>query len=100
MAGGTWRHPDRFSRSFKDQLRRCEKALMAQGVEAPEEIKLHDLRHTHATILLGAGIHPKVVSEWLGHASVSITLDIYSHVLPTIQREAVTKLAAIMAGAG
>lgn len=97
---GTWRHPDRFSRSFKDQLRRCEKTLTAQGAEAPEEIKLHDLRHTHATILLGAGIHPKVVSERLGHASVSITLDIYSHVLPTIQREAVTKLAAIMAGAG
>lgn len=98
---GGWRHPDRFSRSFKDALRHCQTALTGHAdAEVPDEIKLHDLRHTHATILLRAGVHPKVVSERLGHASVSITLDIYSHVLPTIQREAVAKLAAIMGGTG
>ena len=97
---GQWRHPDRFSRTFKDQLRRCDKELTKDSVQAPEEIKLHDLRHTHATILLRAGVHPKIVSERLGHSSISVTLDIYSHVLPTIQREAVAKLAAIMDGTG
>jgi integrase len=50
--------------------------------------RFHDLRHAHATLMLAQGVHPKVVSERLGHASVGITLDIYSHVLPTLQHEA------------
>ena len=61
-----------------------------------KHIRLHDLRHTHATILLLAGVHPKIVSERLGHASVAITLDIYSHVLPGMQEEAVAKFELIM----
>ena len=52
------------------------------------QIRFHDLRHTAATLLLGEGIHPKVVSEMLGHASVQLTLDTYSHVTPTMQQEA------------
>ena len=48
-------------------------------------IRLHDLRHTAATLALGAGVHPKVVSERLGHSSIAITLDTYSHVLPSMQ---------------
>ena len=52
-------------------------------------IRFHDLRHAHATLMLLQGVHPKVVSERLGHASVGITLDTYSHVLPTMQAEAV-----------
>jgi integrase len=46
------------------------------------EIRFHDLRHTCATLLLGKGVHPKFVQELLGHATVAITLDTYSHVLP------------------
>ena len=46
------------------------------------DIRFHDLRHTCATLLLTRGVHPKIVSEMLGHSSVSITLDIYSHVIP------------------
>jgi integrase len=49
----------------------------------PATIRLRDLRHTHATLALTAGIHPKVVSERLGHSKTSITLDIYSHALPS-----------------
>ena len=45
-------------------------------------IRFHDLRHTCATLLLTKGVHPKIVSEMLGHSSVSITLDVYSHVIP------------------
>jgi integrase len=52
-------------------------------------VRFHDLRHAHATLMLLQGVHPKVVSERLGHASVGITLDTYSHVLPSMQAEAV-----------
>lgn len=51
-------------------------------------MRLHDLRHTHATLMLRQGVHPKVVSERLGHSSVAITLDTYSHVMPGIQAAA------------
>jgi integrase len=56
------------------------------------EIRFHDLRHTCATLLLSRNINPKIVSEMLGHSSVSITLDIYSHVLPNMQESAVRAL--------
>lgn len=55
-------------------------------------IRFHDLRHTHATILLRLGEHPKVVAERLGHSSVTVTLDTYSHVLPDMQRGLVDRL--------
>jgi len=55
------------------------------------ECRIHDLRHTHATMLLRQGVHPKVVSERLGHASIGITLDTYSHVMPGMQEEAAEK---------
>ncbi len=58
-------------------------------------IRLHDLRHTHATLMLKAGVHPKVVSERLGHANIGITLDIYSHVLPGLQEAAAEKFDRI-----
>ncbi|MDO8636750.1 MAG: site-specific integrase [Dehalococcoidia bacterium] len=51
-------------------------------------IRLHDLRHTHASLMLKAGVHPKIVSERLGHASVAITLDTYSHTVPGLQEAA------------
>ena len=60
-------------------------------------IRLHDLRHTMATAALQAGIHPKVVQERLGHSSIAITLDTYSHVAPTLQREAADKLGQLFA---
>jgi integrase len=62
------------------------------------QIRLHDLRHSHATHLLAAGVHPKIAQERLGHSTVSITLDTYSHVLPGMQDDAVAKVdAAIQA---
>ncbi|WP_018249051.1 tyrosine-type recombinase/integrase [Orenia marismortui] len=54
--------------------------------------RLHDLRHTHATLMLQAGIHPKIVQERLGHSSITQTLDTYSHITPSMQRTAVQKL--------
>jgi len=60
-----------------------------------KDIRIHDLRHTHATLMLKAGVHPKVVSERLGHANIGITLDIYSHVLPGLQEAAAVKFDGI-----
>lgn len=65
-----------------------------------EGLRLHDLRHTHASLMLAAGIHPKVVSERLGHSSVGITLDTYSHVLPTVQEEAADRFGEAWRAAG
>lgn len=55
-------------------------------------IRFHDLRHSAATILLGMGVHPKVVQELLGHSNISMTMDTYSHVLPSMQSEAMGKM--------
>ena len=62
------------------------------------DIRFHDLRHTHATMLLEQNVHPKVVSERLGHASVSITLDTYSHVIPSLQQEVADIVADLVFG--
>jgi len=62
-------------------------------------IRLHDLRHTHATLALRAGVHPRVVQERLGHANVSITLDTYSHVDIQMQADAAARVAALVTGA-
>lgn len=58
-------------------------------------VRFHDLRHAHATLMLLQGVHPKVVSERLGHSSIGITLDTYSHVLPGMQTEAAEALDAL-----
>jgi len=55
-------------------------------------IRFHDLRHSAATLLLSMGVHPKVVQELLGHSNISMTMDTYSHVLPSMQQEAMDKL--------
>jgi integrase len=63
-------------------------------------IRLHDARHTHASLMLKQGIHPKVVQERLGHASIKTTLDIYSHVAPGIQQAAANKFDDIVLSSG
>jgi integrase len=62
-------------------------------------IRFHDLRHAHATHLLASGVHPKIASERLGHSKVGITLDLYSHVMPGMQEDAVAKLDAALKAA-
>ncbi|MBA4115215.1 MAG: tyrosine-type recombinase/integrase [Rubrobacter sp.] len=56
--------------------------LLLQRAGLPKSVRLPDLRHTCATVLLSRGVHPKLVQELLGHKNISITLDTYSHVLP------------------
>jgi integrase len=85
--GRPW-HPDSISTAF---------ARMIARLDVPR-IRLHDLRHTHATHLLAAGVNVKLVSERLGHASVAFTLDTYAHVLPGQQAEAAAAAAALVDG--
>ena len=61
-----------------------------------DHIRFHDLRHAHVRLLVAQGVYPKIVSEHLGHATVGITLDTYSHVLPGLQREAAAGLDAFL----
>jgi integrase len=56
-----------------------------------DNVRFHDLRHTHATVMLLQGVHPKVVQERLGHSKMSTTMDLYSHVMPSMQKDAVKK---------
>jgi integrase len=99
-AGGTWKdtghvftredgepyHPERVSKLFVQAAKRA-------GLP---RIRLHDLRHTYATLALSAGVHPKIVSERLGHANIGITLDCYSHCLPALSEEAACRVAALV----
>ena len=66
-------------------IRRFKKVLKKAGLPI---VRFHDLRHTHATLLLLKGVHPKIVSERLGHKDILTTLRTYSHVLPSLQEEA------------
>jgi integrase len=81
--------PRSLSRAFRKFMRRHKLP----------QIRLHDLRHSHATHLLAAGVHPKIAQERLGHSSVGITLDLYSHVLPGMQEDAVAKVDAALQAA-
>ncbi|OTW83834.1 site-specific integrase [Bacillus thuringiensis serovar sumiyoshiensis] len=75
-------------------VRRSLNALIKKA--AVPKIRFHDLRHTHATLLLAKGVNVKVVSERLGQSNIKITLDTYSHVLPTMQEDAVNKIEKIL----
>ncbi|WOC12532.1 tyrosine-type recombinase/integrase [Gordonia sp. MP11Mi] len=90
LRDGSTRSPNEVSRRWRT---RVEAARGTLDDELPT-IRLHDLRHTHASLLLALGVPVKVVSERLGHASATITLDVYSHVLPGQGREAAELLAA------
>ena len=79
-------HPQRFSEAFHQHV---------TDAKLPK-LSLHGLRHTHATLALRAGVHPKVVSERLGHASVAFTLDVYTDSLPDMQETAASLIAALV----
>jgi len=83
-------HPNRFSQSF-DRI--------VSAAELPR-IRLHDLRHSYAALALKAGVHPKIVSERLGHSTIAITLDLYSHVAQGLDADAAELIAARIYGKG
>lgn len=80
--------PQTFSQAFKALIDRAKVPT----------VRLHDLRHTHATLLLKGGVHPKIASSRLGHSNVGITLDLYSRVLPGMDRDAAQQFDALVEG--
>jgi integrase len=78
---GNWVHPNNFRRAFK---------VTVEQLDIPM-IRLHDLRHSHATFLLSKQVNPKIIQERLGHKNITVTLNTYSHALPSMQLEAVGK---------
>lgn len=84
---GTALHPTNLiRRSFRPLLEKAQLPVM----------RFHDLRHSTATLLLSIGIHPKIVQELLGHSQILVTLEIYSHVLPPLQQEAIQQFNAVL----
>jgi integrase len=81
-----------FTRTVDEAWYKCQEAA---GVP---RIRFHDLRHTHASLLLQQGVHPKIVSERLGHSTINITLDTYSHVLPGLQEQAAAQFGESLFG--
>jgi integrase len=82
-------HPQTVSHAF-------EMAARSAGLPV---IRLHDTRHSYATLALAAGVHPKIVSERLGHSTVAITLDRYSHSVPALEESAADTIAALIVDA-
>jgi integrase len=74
-------------------MRHCKQALEEAGLP---KIRFHNLRRNHASLLLAAGVHPKLVQERLGHSQISLTLDTYSHVVPGMQEEVADKFDELM----
>ena len=75
--------------------RQFHRNLTAAGLPS---IRFHDLRHTAASLLLAQGVEPRTIMEILGHSQVSLTLDTYTHIMPTLQRDAAAKMDAILRG--
>lgn len=80
---------------LRNLIRRHFRPILKRA-KLPETLRLYDLRHTCATLLLATNEHPKVVSERLGHSTITLTLDIYSHVLPSMQQAASEKLENLL----
>ena len=79
-------HPERVSREFDRRVQRWELP----------KLTLHGLRHTWATLALQTGVHPRVVQERLGHSTIGITLDTYSHVTQGMQEDAANEVASLL----
>ena len=81
-------HPDHVTFAFRDLVRAAPVPV----------IRLHDLRHTHASLLLAAGVPIKVVSERLGHTTIAMTMDVYGHLLPGMDASAAQRFEEILRG--
>ena len=80
-----------------DPIKPRKLTLAVSDFLEPWGVTLHKLRHTHASLLLASGTHPKIVQERLGHSSISITLDVYSHLMPNMQGDAAASLDKMLA---
>lgn len=105
FAGCDWVFPSKTGEPMRRQSfnRWAWKAIVEGATldgEPLRKIPFKNLRHAHATVLLSSGTHPKVVQERLGHSRISTTMDIYTHVTPTMQEEAANRIDDLFSGAG
>lgn len=103
VAGVAWQESDLVFTSElgapldgRDLIRKWFRPLLSRSGLPP--IRIHDLRHSYASIALARGVHPKVVQEALGHSTIAVTLDLYSHVVPSLQRDAAKEIGAALFG--
>jgi integrase len=104
LVGADWQDHDLvFANAWGEPLdgrhvtQRAFRAVMERA--GVPRIRFHDLRHTYATLQLAAGTHPKLVQEVLGHSTIALTLDVYSHVTPTMHDEAAATIDRLLRGA-
>jgi integrase len=101
-AGGNWQGSDLVFTSTvgspldERNVRRAFKEVLDSAKPKLPKMRIHDLRHTCATLLLAQGVHPKTVQEILGHSQISLTMDTYSTVLPTVSRAAAEQMDAVL----
>ena len=101
-AGGNWQGSDLVFTSTvgspldERNVRRAFKEVLNSAKPKLPKMRIHDLRHTCATLLLAQGVHPKTVQEILGHSQISLTMDTYSTVLPTVSRAAAEQMDAVL----
>jgi integrase len=95
LPDGRGYHPERFSREF--ERKQAPYNRLNPTTPLPR-LRLHDLRHTWATLALAAGVHPKGVQERLGHTSITTTLNVYSHAMPGMQSQAAEQVSAMIFG--
>jgi len=101
LAGTRWKETGFvFTTSIGTPLHGCsvthrfQAALKAAGLR---RIRFHDLRHTCATLLLAQGVHPRIIMEILGHSQIAVTMNLYAHVIPAMQKEVAAQMDAILA---
>ncbi len=100
VARGTWQDYNLVFASIvgtpleKSNVDKRFKAILAQA--ALPRLRFHDLRHSYASLALAQNEHPKTVQENLGHSQISMTLDIYSHLLPSVKHEAAARMDALL----
>jgi integrase len=102
---GTESGPDFYTASTHTKLYACISDAIISANQIPiyeragSSVRLHGLRHSHASHLLAENVHPKIVQERLGHYSIAITMDIYSHLMPNMQADAAAKVDAALRAA-
>ena len=92
-----WRSRRRSARALDSRNVSREFHELLAAAKLPS-VRFHDLRHTAATLLLAQGVDPRTIMETLGHSQISLTLNTYSHVLPTLQISAAAKMDALLNG--
>lgn len=97
-ADGSPYDPDVISQTFERLVTAAQKQGRENRTLQPRMIRFHDLRHTHATLALRAGVSVKVMSERSGHTKASVTQDICQHVIPGMQEDAAARIAAVVDG--